>query len=456
MKRTTQRATMRMRAYVTIRLFDWWLAAPLWCRLLRGVWILISGWPRWTAVRGLAVIVACASTTGCDDLRLGEIEGLRHDTMADVAIVESVLNVDRLQSWSVHEYPDVVIGDRSDEGGTTLYRVNDVRLLAGGGIVAMNGHELVWFDEGGRWLTRGGGRGEGPSQSLSILGMDLLAGDSLIVISRRPPSLKIFGPSGEFIRSMAARIPPNVVAMYRFGVQGWIGISFGGEFPSAATGVFYELWHVVHYATEFESADTLLSLDGRMLFGDRRESVYVPGGPSAYFASRGDVMVAGESATYELLVFDGMGELQHVIRNVTPNPTDLELALPSATRLPVGVEGGRRKLQTPTVTAPAYDGVLVATDGMIWVRRRAGPDGTTVWANAPWSSAVSRGDETTWVAEGFDGQEWHVYDDSGAIRASVVLPARLRPTEITSSVVIGVWKDDLGVETIRMFRLIGR
>lgn len=453
----TQRATARMCADTCTRSSDRWLVAALRCPNANGC----SGYPfgmvraSTAAIVGTSVaMVTWASTTGCGDSWSREDQALYGYDTADVSIVESGLDIDNIHRWSVHDFPDVVIGDRGDEEGPSLYRVQDVRLLSDGRIVAMNGHELIWFDEGGRLIKRAGGHGEGPSEFLSILGMDLVVDDSLIVVSGRPPSIKIFDSNGQFDRAVSVPIPANIVAMYRIRGQGWIGMAFGGEFPPAVTGIFPEIWYVVRYTTDFEYADTLFSLEGRMLYGDRRASVYVPGGPGGYFAFRGDVMIAGESHTYELKVLDDNGELQHVIRNVVPNPTDMELAILSPIDLPVEGAWGERQLQTPTMTAPAYDGVLVASDGMAWVRRRAGPDDTTVRANAPWSSTVSRGDESVWVADGFDGQEWHIYDDSGALIASAVLPARLRPTEITSSKVVGVWKDDLGVETIRVYRLI--
>ena len=45
-------------------------------------------------------------------------------------------------------------------------------------------------------------------------------------------------------------------------------------------------------------------------------------------------------------------------------------------------------------------------------------------------------------------------NQEGVLLARALLPPRFRPTEITASRVLGVWEDELGVESIRVFRLI--
>ena len=139
----------------------------------------------------------------------------------------------------------------------------------------------------------------------------------------------------------------------------------------------------------------------------------VPGGSRGHFAAGADVVVAGSSATYELKVFGAGGELRHIIRNSIPAPAELRLverARPSRDRPSEG-GGSRRTLEPPSVeTAPAYDWVFVANDGTVWVRHLAGPDEESLRTDIAWSSAVSSSTGPLWVAEGLQGQEWHVYE----------------------------------------------
>lgn len=369
-----------------------------------------------------------------------------------IRIVENAPPRDDLPLWYLADAPDLVIESEADDGSFILHRVSEARFLSDGRMVVHNfGFELLWFDSNGNLLARGGGTGEGPNESREVVRLEVLGGDTVLAVSGRPPSRKMFGPDGRFIRSDATPAFAHVVTMGLLGDGAWAGVSFGGEFPREG-GMFRELWHVVRYTPDLTSADTLLALDGNT-FG-------VLGGPRGHFTVGGGVVVAGHSDTYELKVFGDGGGLIHVIRNAMPNPGESRL-MESARAAPAreaDERGARlRRVEAPVMeTAPAYDWVFVANNAEIWVRRRAGPDEETVRTNIRYSSSNMSPTSglPLWVAEELDGQEWHVFDGQGTLRARALLPPRFRPTEITDSRVLGVWKDELGVESIRVFRLM--
>lgn len=377
-----------------------------------------------------------------------------------VRIVENSPPGKGVPLWSVAESPELVIGGtQAGDESFLLHWVWEARFLSTGGIVVGNGAHLLWFDSTGRFVRQNVGRGEGPAESLHLARIEVLEGDTVIAFSKRPPALKVFAPDGLYVRAVTTPALPSVVGISRLETGAWAGITFGGEFPPARTGVFYELWHVKRYTADLRSADTLLSLDGRMFYGNTRGFGYVPGGPRAYFAAHGGVVVAGESDTYELKVFSADGTLRRIIRNSMPNSQELRLVEPASTTpdrpSEFGVSGPR--LKPPILKeAPAYDGILIANDGALWVRRHAGPDAATVSANTLWSSSPSSSRGAVWVAEGLPGQEWHVYDQEGWLSARALLPPRFRPTEIADSRILGVWKDELGVESVHVLRLIRR
>ena len=394
----------------------------------------------------------------CTDSPAGDAQHAFVLDSAGIRIVENDPPDEELPLWSLADTPDLVIGTRAGDELFALSSVNEARFLSDDRILVRNsGYELLWFDSNGTFLTRGGGSGEGPSESRYLVRVEITDGDSVIAVSKRPPSVKVFGPDGAFVRSVAIPPLPSIVAMGRLGSAGWAGIGFGGEFAPARAEVFHELYHVVRFTPDLNPSDTLLALDGNTFYGDRRGFVSVPGGSRGHFAAGADVVVAGSSATYELKVFGAGGELRHIIRNSIPAPAELRLverARPSRDRPSEG-GGSRRTLEPPSVeTAPAYDWVFVANDGTVWVRHLAGPDEESLRTDIAWSSAVSSSTGPLWVAEGLQGQEWHVYDQEGVLLARALLPPRFRPTEITASRVLGVWEDELGVESVRVFRLI--
>ena len=401
-----------------------------------------------------------ATTLACADSPVADSRHAPVRDSAGIRIVENAPPDESTPLWSLAETPDLVI-ESAPDGEFTLHRVRRARFLSDDRIVVhQSPFELLWFDATGILLNRNGGSGDGPAESLSVVRVDLLAGDSLMAISKRPVSLKIFSPDGAFVRSVAAPVPLSAVIFGRLGTSAWAGISFGGASPPARTEMFREIFHVVRYGSDLGSADTLLALGANLLYGDRSGLVSVPGGPRGHFALHSGIVVAGDSETYELKVFGSEGELRQIIRNSMPNPVEARLIASARSRSrPAGAteEGGpRRSIEAPVMeTAPAYDWVFVANDGGVWIRRIAGPDEETVRTNILYSSsAFTSTSGPLWVAEGLDGQEWHVYDRQGILRARALLPPRFRPTEITASRILGVWKDELGVESIRVFRLI--
>jgi hypothetical protein len=77
---------------------------------------------------------------------------------------------------------------------------------------------------------------------------------------------------------------------------------------------------------------------------------------------------------------------------------------------------------------PAYDRLLAGPDGQVWAQvYQASPD-------AP--------------------REWDVYDDEYAFLGQVQVPARFYPMAVLREALVGVWRDELGVEYVRRYLLI--
>ncbi|HEX7120895.1 MAG TPA: hypothetical protein VF178_00905 [Gemmatimonadaceae bacterium] len=50
--------------------------------------------------------------------------------------------------------------------------------------------------------------------------------------------------------------------------------------------------------------------------------------------------------------------------------------------------------------------------------------------------------------------EWWIYDPRGVLIATMRTPARLRITEIGRDYVLGVWRDESDVQTVRRYALL--
>jgi hypothetical protein len=77
---------------------------------------------------------------------------------------------------------------------------------------------------------------------------------------------------------------------------------------------------------------------------------------------------------------------------------------------------------------PAFERLLVDDDAAnLWVQRTA------------WPGSVPA--------------EWDVFDAEGQMLGTVQMPAGFRATQIGADFVLGVWRDEDGVEYVRMYRL---
>jgi hypothetical protein len=116
---------------------------------------------------------------------------------------------------------------------------------------------------------------------------------------------------------------------------------------------------------------------------------------------------------------------QEMIDYVEPRPA-------GAPRLGVEPGASRERIEAlmppPPPTLPAIGSMTVDAVGNLWVRRYYVPADTT--------------------------HEWWIYDTSGRLIAQLVNRTRFRITEIGADHVLGVYRDEDDVETIRRYALV--
>ncbi len=91
----------------------------------------------------------------------------------------------------------------------------------------------------------------------------------------------------------------------------------------------------------------------------------------------------------------------------------------------LGIQGP--KVDVLPDSLPATTDVLIDPEGRVWLGR---------------ADAVP-----------VDAGPWVVFAADGTHLARVGMPSGFRPTAIGDTTVLGVWTDDLGVESLRLYRL---
>lgn len=162
----------------------------------------------------------------------------------------------------------------------------------------------------------------------------------------------------------------------------------------------------------------------------------IPFGKSTTHAVRDDRLYIGTQDAPEIVAYDTVGNLTHIIRtgvplvSVTDERVDAHIAKVTADLEPDAKQRvGDRLRSTPIGRfLPAYGVIMVDAAGNLWVADADDPI-------AP---------------PGY----WSVFDSDGRLLARVRLPEGFTVYEIGDDYVLGLERDDLDTEHIRLYRLL--
>ena len=166
-------------------------------------------------------------------------------------------------------------------------------------------------------------------------------------------------------------------------------------------------------------------------------------GANSYATVVGEELVVGTGKEPELRFYANDASLRRIVRwpdhdrRVTEERVEqylvaAEAALPEAAR-PQARAMLARIPQSDS--EPAYENILSAPDGELWVGEYRGPEMALPGARSP-------------------VREWMVLDDGGVLQARVSTPLGFQPLYVGQKEVIGVFVDEVGVESIQAYEVI--
>lgn len=334
------------------------------------------------------------------------------------------------EAWRIGAEPLLEIG------GDSFHWVVSALVLPDGSIlVGESTGDVRLFDDAGRLVWRAGGQGEGPGEirMLAALGM---AGDSLWLYDYPLRRLTYLGRDGRLLGvSRLQTDVPNLLPVGRREdgtfvlAQSW---RTGGEDQDRALGLRRDTVEYVRFSPDGAFLGTVARLPGREYVLGMEEGRLTMASPpfarAAVHAIRGNELIHGDQERWELGV---TGDASTIIRLAARvPPLDQERVSREIERRLADAHAGegpglRRFLSELPVppTPPAYGAIRSDTEGAIWL----GP------AQA----------DTAWT----------VIDGDGRWLGEVVLPERFTPTHILRDRVIGVWRDPLDAEHLRVYAL---
>lgn len=339
--------------------------------------------------------------------------------------------------WRLAAQPSLSIG-REDVSALRFNGIRAIRSVAHGLFVVVNSGpppEIRIFDSDGQLRTVFGRNGEGPGEFRSLLGAWVVAPDTIVAFDPRLMRITWFNLSGGVLRVQNARLPvAGFVVFDRFADSSWLLVE---NVPQTVEieGRVQTRRHLLRAFADSGRADTLLVLNEVAKVRERLEwetPLFFPGF-GIYLAS-GDKMYAGYPNDFTIHVIDVSGghgysikretEPRAVSSSVFERLRESHLAAAPATRRSA-LERELNSRDRPKALPAFGQAFVVDTQNHLWVQ-----------------GFVIPGDEHV---------GWSIFDPSGRYLGAVAVPSAFRPMFIDNERIVGVWRDSLDVETVRVY-----
>lgn len=359
--------------------------------------------------------------------------------------------------WSMDPVPVVRIGAVDGPPEYQLSRVAFAGRLSDGRFVVVDGgsSELRWFSPDGNFQLRAGGRGEGPGEFLRVVSAAVTPQDSVVLYDFRNQRLTWFDAEGVLGRTVRLELHP-AMTLLPFG-DGRVVIAEeqptfnlgGAEYNYArdsvrvmVTGGLSQPLDTVMHRAGREAATWVGYTDGRPT-GTRQFGL--PFSHPTLVGAVSDQIVLIENDRAELVFFNEAGDAVRLARRTDVNPPSLSATL----RQEYVNHAVRSAAERGAPEQPARAGA----EGLLEVI----PEGHRVSpSDRMMSDAVSgrvwvRDYVFDWNAGG--PQQWTVHDSLGQALGRVAIPPDFDVMQVGPDFVVGVERDELGVEYVVAYSL---
>lgn len=400
-----------------------------------------------SAALSMILLAACGSADATPDLAVVR-------DSAGIAIVENTWTDSAgIPWWRLDPTPVADIGGEDAGEEYTLYQVSAAVRLNDGRIVVANGGgaDVRFYGPDGTHIRTIGRRGNGPGEFQRPGDIFVLPGDTLAITDPFVRRISLFDMQGEYVRDMATSPVTGGTSFFapndRFADGTLVGTqSFS---PDLSSKEVQRPEMVVVAMTPGGTRDTLLTVPGSEMWinvqGDASRgtdgirSISVGRPPfrkSTSLAYGDDVIYVGTQDAPEVRIYDRDGSLRRIVRTgremrpVTEGDLKAWIEFETADLEPAQQQARRESILNgiPGEVVPPYGSVEVDREGNLWISdfdARVEPRG-----------------------------RWTVYDGEGRAIARIQLPAGFRVQEIGADYVLGIERDELDVEHVRLYRLL--
>lgn len=364
----------------------------------------------------------------------------------------------------VEPAPDVE-SETEGQPEATLEQPARALRMADGSWVVLDGQArtVKRYGADGSYLGALGRQGEGPGEFQAPIFLGQWLGDSLVTFDILTRRWQVFGPDLAFARQQVVEweigpgrpLPPQPQGVF---ADGTILARQGTrpEFPFEGTAgeVRQDSVRLVRLALDGTEVDSLgvwpsgQTFGVELTFGGNSMLVpsQVPLAPMIGVAVAGTRAYIGAGQRWEIVVLDGTGQVERIVRREVP-ALPVEAALRDSAREAIldvlsGLRGLPPQLDSAMREAvrnspfpdhqPAHGRLLVDEEGFIWVEGAAGL--------VPGSTQPGSG-------------TWSVLSPEGIYQGDVAMPEGLGVLAIGRDWVVGSWRDADDVGRLRVHRL---
>jgi hypothetical protein len=371
---------------------------------------------------GTLTVAAAVLATACGETERTPKSGARH--------------------WSVDPRPAVEIG--AGEGEDALYRVTAATRLRDGRIAVANAgsHQVKLFGTRGEHLASLGRRGSGPGEFQLPTWVGTHA-DTLLVWDAALERLTVFDSAGRVARAVPVGSVggsfPSVIGTFP---DGTLLFASGTDADAGAReGPWRGTRHLVRVSSTGQVIDTLASVPSQDRYSYRSSGGAglvvedLPFGRRTVIALANGGVLVGTGEEYRIRMVDTTGAERELLRaEWTPrpvSPTDIQeywtrMVTVGGRSDPAEAQAQRSRIPYPK-TLPAYDALLVDSEGAVWIKDAQTPRG--------WD----------------DPDLWRIFSADGVPLATMELPARVRPQVIGKDWILGTALDGAEREMVRLY-----